>query len=476
MNSQYDIGMVGLGVMGSNLALNMSDKGFRVAGYDRDHGLLEKFTTGAAKGRDIMGCSEIAEFCASLSVPRKIMIMVKAGDAVDWVIAQLLPHIAAGDILIDGGNSHYPDTVRRAKMLEEKGMRFIGSGVSGGEEGARRGPSLMPGGSAEAWPHIKGIFQAIAAKADDGEACCQFMGTGGAGHFVKMVHNGIEYGDMQMICEAYWIMREVLGMSAAEQASVFNEWNKGELKSYLIEITAEILGKTDDETGKPLVEMILDTAGQKGTGKWTSVTGLDFGTPIPTIAEAVFARCLSAIKEERVRASAQLCGPDANFSGDKAALVECLRQALYAAKICSYAQGFQLMQYAAKENGWELNYGNIAMVWRAGCIIRASFLQHIKNAFDADPNCENLLLVPFFKDAIAKAQPAWRRTVMCSVEYGVPAPCISSALSYYDAYRSSNLPANLLQAQRDYFGAHTYERVDKARGQFFHTQWFDEKV
>jgi len=465
--------MFGLGVMGSNLALNMSDKGFRVAGYDRDQTLLEKFVNGAAQGRDILGAESAEAFCDSLESPRKIMIMVKAGEAVDWVIEQLLPHLSSGDILIDGGNSHFPDTVRRAKMLEGRGLRFIGTGVSGGEEGARRGPSLMPGGSAEAWPEIREIFQAISAKAEDGEPCCQFMGTGGAGHFVKMVHNGIEYGDMQMICEAYWLMREVLGLSAAEQAEVFAEWNRGELKSYLIEITAEILGRVDMDTGKPLVEMILDTAGQKGTGKWTSVSGLDLGTPIPTIAEAVFARCLSAIKEERVAASAVLDGPAEKYSGDKAAFIEDLRQALYAAKICSYAQGFQLMQYAAKEHHWELNFGNIAMVWRAGCIIRAAFLQPIKDIFEQNPDCVNLLLTPFFKDAIAKAQPAWRRTVMRSVEFGAPAPCISSALSYYDAYRSAVLPANLLQAQRDYFGAHTYERVDRARGEFFHTQWMD---
>ena len=469
--AQHDIGMVGLGVMGSNLALNMTDKGFSVAGYDRDPAYTKKVVEGPAKGHDLTGYDTPEAFCASLKSPRRIMIMVKAGDAVDWVIEQLLPYLDPGDILIDGGNTNFPDTVRRANMLEARGLRFIGTGVSGGEEGARTGPSLMPGGTHEAWEHVKDILQAISAKAPDGVPCCQFMGTGGAGHYVKMVHNGIEYGDMQMICEVYWLMKNALGLSASQQAEVFAEWNRGELNSYLIEITADILSRMDPETGQPLVDVILDTAGQKGTGKWTSQSGLDLGTPIPTIAEAVFARTLSAIKSERVAASNHLPGPTAVFEGDTRQAIQMLGQALYLAKICSYAQGFQLLRDASREYGWNLNLGNIALVWRAGCIIRAQFLQQITESLDADPNLVNLLLAPYFQEVVQRAQPALRQAVGLAVQHGVPVPCLASALSYYDAYRSKVLPANLLQAQRDYFGAHTYERTDKPRGEFFHTQW-----
>ncbi|HOE66042.1 MAG TPA: decarboxylating NADP(+)-dependent phosphogluconate dehydrogenase, partial [Candidatus Hydrogenedentes bacterium] len=377
-------------------------------------------------------------------------------------------------IIIDGGNSHFPDTIRRTKYVESKGLLFVGTGVSGGEEGALKGPSIMPGGSKAAWERIKPMFQAIAAKVADGSPCCQYVGPDGAGHYVKMVHNGIEYGDMQLICEAYWLMKTVLGLSAPEQHEVFKRWNEGELDSYLIDITQQILAKTDPETGKPMVDVILDTAGQKGTGKWTSASALDMGTPAPTIAEAVFARCLSAVKEERVAASKVLSGPNETFTGDKQAFIDDIQQALYASKICSYAQGFQLMRYAAKEYHWDLNFGDIALMWRGGCIIRARFLERIKEAFAADPNCVNLLLTPFFKGIIDKAQPAWRRVLSAAVMHGVPVPAFSSALSYYDAYRSEHLPANMLQAQRDFFGAHTYERVDKPRGQFFHYQWLDE--
>lgn len=470
--SKMNIGLIGLAVMGENLVLNMERNGYGVAVYNRTVEKVDAFTAGRAKGKNIKGCHSIQELCESLEKPRRVMMLVKAGSAVDDFIEQLIPHLEKGDIIIDGGNTYFPDTIRRAKYLEEKGLLFIGTGVSGGEEGALMGPSIMPGGSKEAWAHVKDIFQSISAKVADGSPCCEFIGADGAGHYVKMVHNGIEYGDMQMICEVYSIMKGLLGLSATEQAEVFADWNKTELDSYLIEITAEILAKMDDETGKPMVDVILDTAGQKGTGKWTSTSGLDLGAPVPTVAEAVFARCLSAIKGERVAASKVLTGPAAApIDIDKAEALENLRQALYMSKICSYAQGFQLIQYAAKEYKWDLNYGDIALMWRGGCIIRAQFLDEIKKAFDADPNCVNLLLVPYFKAAVDKAQPALRWAVSEAVKHGIPTPTLSSAIAYYDSYRAEVLPANLLQAQRDYFGAHTYERTDKPRGQFFHTNW-----
>lgn len=466
-----DIGLIGLAVMGENLVLNMESRGFQVAVFNRTVQKVDAFTSGRAKGKHIVGCHSVEELCGQLKAPRRVMLLVKAGKAVDDFIELLLPHLDKGDIIIDGGNSYFPDTIRRTKYLEEKGLLFIGTGVSGGEEGALKGPSIMPGGSKAAWPHVKPIFQAVAAKVADGTPCCEYIGPDGAGHYVKMVHNGIEYGDMQIICEAFWFMKQVLGIGPVDQAKIFEEWNSGELDSYLIEITHQILAKADDDTGQPMVDIILDTAGQKGTGKWTSQSGLDLGTPIATIAEAVFARCISAIKEERVAASGQLEGPEAVFTGDKAEALEMINQALYMSKICSYAQGYQLMQYAAKEHGWDINFGDVALMWRGGCIIRARFLERIKEAFDADPNCVNLLLVPFFKEAIQKAQPALRWVIMKAAEHGVPVPCMGSALSYYDSYRSAVLPANLLQAQRDFFGAHTYERVDKPRGEFFHTNW-----
>ncbi len=471
MSEKADIGLVGLAVMGENLVLNMESHGFSAAVYNRHTDKVDAFIEGRGKGKKFIGCHSIEELCASLNPPRKIMLMVKAGKPVDELIAQLEPHLDKGDIIIDGGNSFFPDTIRRTKELGEKGLRFIGTGVSGGEEGALKGPSIMPGGSPEAWPFVKPIFQAISAKVAGGRPCCEWVGDNGAGHYVKMVHNGIEYGDMQMICEAYWIMKEVLGLSAKELHEVFAEWNKGELNSYLIEITSEIFTKIDPETGKPVVDIILDTAGQKGTGKWTSQSALDLGAAAPTVAEAVFARCLSAIKEERVEAAKIIQADKPAFKGDKKAFIESVRQALYASKICSYAQGFQLMKLAAQEYGWNLQYGEIALLWRGGCIIRATFLEKIKAAFDKNPKLANLLLDEFFRDAIAKCQKAWREVVAQAVIAGVPVPAFSSALAYYDGYRSANLPANLLQAQRDYFGAHTYERVDAERGKFFHTEW-----
>lgn len=465
-----DIGLIGLAVMGENLVLNMESKGFTVAVFNRTTSKVIDFVNGRAKGKKIIGTSNVKELCESLSKPRKIMIMVKAGKPVDDTIETLLPHLEIGDIIIDGGNSHFPDTIRRTKALAEKGILFIGTGVSGGEEGALKGPSIMPGGNPEAWPHVKPIFQSIAAKVAD-SPCCEWVGNDGAGHYVKMVHNGIEYGDMQMICEAYFILKNILSMSANELYDVFKEWNKGELNSYLIEITRDIFARKDEETGKPLVDMILDTAGQKGTGKWTSQSALDLGAPSPTIAEAVFARCISAIKEERAAASKILTGPAAEFKGNRGEFIDDVRKALYASKICSYAQGFQLLKLAAAEYKWNLNYGEIALMWRGGCIIRAKFLGNIKNAFDENPKLENLLLAPFFKKAIDDCQDSWRRVIATAVQTGVPVPAFASALAYYDSYRTSTLPANLLQAQRDYFGAHTYERIDKARGQFFHTDW-----
>ncbi len=471
MSDKADIGVVGLAVMGENLILNMESKGFTVACYNRTVSKVDNFVEGRAKGKKIIGCRSVEEFASNLEKPRRVMLMVKAGKPVDAFIEQILPHLEEGDIVIDGGNSHFPDTIRRTKYLEERGLKYIGTGVSGGEEGALKGPSIMPGGSPDAWPHVKNIFQAVAAKAPDGTPCCEWLGSDGAGHFVKMTHNGIEYGDMQLICEAYQLMSKGLGMSPAEMHEVFEDWNHGDLDSYLIEITSEILNKTDPETGQPMVDLILDTAGQKGTGKWTSQAGLDMGVGIPQIAEAVFARCLSAIKEERVAASEVLTGPETKFSGDKDAFIKELRQAVYAAKICSYAQGFQLLRAAANEYDWDLNYGDIALMWRAGCIIRARFLDKIKAAFDKNMELPNLLLNDYFKEVIDKSQPAWRSVVRTAIEMGIPIPAMGTALNYYDSYRCERLPANLLQAQRDYFGAHTYERLDKPRGEFFHTDW-----
>ena len=469
MNS-YSIGVIGLGVMGRNLALNIERNGYTVAGFDLDErqraAATEKFA-----GKKMTVCPTLTGFLSLLESPKKILMMVPAGKAVDAVIQELIPHLAPGDILIDGGNSHFPDTERRTRELTAKGFHYIGTGVSGGEEGALWGPSIMPGGSPAAWPHVKPILQAIAARVPDGTPCCEWVGNGGAGHFVKMVHNGIEYGDMQMICEAYYLMERVLGLSAAELGAVFYAWNQGELNSYLIEITAAIMTKKDERTGRPMIDVILDTAGQKGTGKWTSQVALDLGIPAPTIAEAVFARTLSAIKEERVAAEKVLPGPKVRFDGDKEKFVEQIRQALYAAKICSYAQGFQLMAAASKEFNYGLNFGQIALLWRAGCIIRAQFLDKIKEAFDDQPGLPNLLLAPYFRAAMASHHSAWRAVVSKAAELGISLPAFSSALAYYDGYRSGRLPANLLQAQRDYFGAHTYERIDAPRGQFFHTEW-----
>jgi len=468
--SQADIGLIGLAVMGRNLVLNMNDKGYSVAVFNRTVSKVDAFKEGEARDRDtIIGCHSIEQFVAALKRPRRVMLLVKAGEAVDAFIEKLIALLEPGDIIIDGGNSNFRDTIRRTRYVESKGLLYIGTGVSGGEEGARHGPSLMPGGSPQAWPHVKEIFQAIAAKAD-GEPCCDWVGENGAGHFVKMVHNGIEYGDMQLICEAYSLMKAA-GMSPAEMHEVFAKWNEGELNSYLIEITRDILARTDEETGRPMVDVILDTAGQKGTGKWTVITSAELGAPVTLIGEAVFARCLSALKEERVAASKVLRGPRAAFRGDRQKFIEDIRQALYASKIVSYAQGFQLMRAAAAEYNWNLNYGGIALMWRGGCIIRSVFLGKIKEAFEKKKDLVNLLLWPFFRSAVRKAQGAWRRTVTRAVRLGIPTPAFSTALAYYDGYRSERLPANLLQAQRDYFGAHTYERVDKPRGQFFHTNW-----
>ncbi|MFM1919952.1 MAG: 6-phosphogluconate dehydrogenase, NADP(+)-dependent, decarboxylating [Candidatus Hydrogenedentota bacterium] len=465
-----DIGLIGLAVMGENLVLNMESHGYRVAVYNRTTAKVDEFMAGRGKDKNFVGCHSIEQLCASLTRPRKVMMLVKAGKPVDDFIEQLIPHLEPGDIVIDGGNTHFPDSSRRTAYLESKGLLYIGTGVSGGEEGALKGPSIMPGGSPTAWPHLKPIFQSIAAKTSDGEPCCDWVGEGGAGHFVKMVHNGIEYGDMQMICETYQLMKQGLGMSNEEMHAVFAEWNAGELDSYLIEITRDILGHTQDD-GTHTVDLILDTAGQKGTGKWTVVSALDEGQPLTLIGEAVFARCLSAIKDERVAAAGLIKGDTPGATVDKAAFVNDLRQALYASKIVSYAQGYQLMRAAAASNDWNLNYGGIALMWRGGCIIRSAFLGKIKEAFDKDPGLVNLLLDPFFKEAIENAQASWRRVITAAVNWGIPAPALGSALAYFDGYRCERLPANLLQAQRDYFGAHTYERVDKPRGEFFHTNW-----
>ncbi len=452
MQQQADFGLVGLAVMGENLVLNVESHGFTVAVYNRTVEKVDHFVQGRAKGKNIIGTHSIPELVATLKSPRKIMLMVKAGKAVDDFIEQIIPHLQAGDIIIDGGNSHFPDTIRRTSYLESKGFLFIGTGVSGGEEGALKGPSIMPGGSPAAWPYVKPIFQSIAAKVADGTPCCDWVGENGAGHFVKMVHNGIEYGDMQLICEAYQIMHELLGMGADEMHEVFKTWNKGDLNSYLIEITRDILAYKDTDN-QPLVDKILDTAGQKGTGKWTSVTSLDLGIPLTLISEAVYARCLSAIKEERVAASNVLSGPGTRFTGDKQAFLADLEKALYASKIVSYAQGFTMLRAAAEEFKWKLNYGGIALLWRGGCIIRSVFLGKIKDAFDSNPTLANLLLDPFFKEKIESSQAAWRRVIATAVTNGIWIPAFSTALNYFDGYRNARLPANLLQAQRDYFGA-----------------------
>lgn len=470
VESKADIGLVGLAVMGENLVLNMENHGFTVAVYNRTVDKVNSFVNGRGKGKKIIGTGSIDELVASLKSPRKIMLMVKAGKPVDDFIELLLPHLEKGDIIIDGGNSHFPDTVRRTKYVEDKGLLYIGTGVSGGEEGALKGPSIMPGGSTAAWPFVKPIFQSISAKVEDGSPCCDWVGENGAGHFVKMVHNGIEYGDMQLICEAYQIMKDLLGLTYDEMYNVFKEWNSGELDSYLIEITRDILAYKDED-GSPLVEKILDTAGQKGTGKWTVLASLDVGAPLTLIGEAVYGRTLSSMKDERVEASKVLIGPLPKFDGNKKEFIEDLKKALYASKIVSYAQGYVLMRYAAKEFGWNLNNGGIALMWRGGCIIRSVFLGKIKEAFDKNPDLTNLLLDPFFKEKIETSQASWRRVVAAAVTNGIWIPAFSTALNYFDGFRNGRLPANLLQAQRDYFGAHTYERIDKPRGQFFHTNW-----
>jgi 6-phosphogluconate dehydrogenase len=484
-----DIGLIGLAVMGQNLALNIADHGFRISVYNRTVEKTDKFVAeNPSTPGGLVGAKTLEEFVQSLSKPRKIVILVQAGKATDAVIDGLVPLLDQGDIIIDGGNALWTDTIRREKALKEKGLRFVGSGVSGGEEGARFGPSLMPGGDKESWKELKPIWTAIAAKVDKktgrpltgaqpgkpvkgGVPCTADIGENGAGHYVKMVHNGIEYGDMQMICETYDLMRGLLGLKPAEMGEIFSEWNQGALDSFLIEITADILKQKDPVTKKPFVDIVLDTAGQKGTGKWTSTNALDMGVPAPTIAEAVFARCLSALKDERVAASKILKGPKAKYKGTKKALVQALHDALYCSKICSYAQGFQLMRTAQEEYGWKLNFGQIAQIWRGGCIIRAAFLQKITEAYARDPKLANLLLDPYFNKTVQKAQENWRKVVSLAVECGISTPTFSSALAYYDGYRAARLPANLLQAQRDYFGAHTYERVDQKRGKFYHIDW-----
>lgn len=468
MSKTADIGLIGLAVMGQNLVLNMNDSGYTVSVYNRTTQVTDDFLAGPAKDTKVQGFADLKEFVASLKRPRRIMLMVKAGAVVDKVIESLLPYLEEGDIIIDGGNSNYLDSIRRTKALNEQGLRFIGTGVSGGEEGARHGPSIMPGGDPEAWPHVRDILQDISAKVD-GEPCCDWVGEDGAGHYVKMVHNGIEYGDMQLIAEAYHVMKAVLGMENQEIGETFAEWNKGKLDSYLIEITAAIFTVKDGDTF--VLDTILDSAGQKGTGKWTSVSALEEGIPLTLISEAVFARFLSALKDERVRASQTLKGPADPPNVDKAALLKDLEDALYAAKIISYTQGYMLFRAAAAQYGWQLNYAGIAQMWRGGCIIRSRFLTDIMQAYRDDPELENLLLAPFFTDAIHSAQGAWRRALAIALQYGIPTPAMSAALSFYDGYRQGVLPANLIQAQRDYFGAHTYERTDRERGEFFHTNW-----
>ncbi len=466
-----DIGLIGLAVMGQNLVMNMNDHGFRVAVFNRTTSKVDEFIGDEAKGTQVTGTHSIEELVQALKRPRRVMLMVKAGETVDQMIEQLTPHLEKGDILIDGGNSHFPDTTRRTRALAEKGILFVGTGVSGGEEGARFGPSIMPGGNPEAWPHVKDIFQAIAAKVEDGTPCCDWVGEEGAGHYVKMVHNGIEYGDMQLICEAYQLLKDGLGLSADELHDVFTEWNQGELDSFLIEITAQIFQKKDDD-GQPMVDKILDTAGQKGTGKWTAVSALDLGMPVTLIGEAVFARCLSAIKDERTAASKVLSGPehDAN-PHDRKEFIEDVRRALYCSKVMSYAQGYMLLREAGKEQGWNLNMGGIALMWRGGCIIRSRFLGMIKEAYDKNPGLTNLLLDDFFSKVVNAYQQSWRHALIHAIRFGVPTPAFSTALAFFDGYRTERLPANLLQAQRDFFGAHTYERLDQPRGKYFHTNW-----
>lgn len=467
--SEADIGLIGLAVMGQNLVLNMNDHGYTVAVFNRTTSKVDDFLDGPAKGTQVIGTHSLEEFVQKLKRPRRVMLMVKAGDPVDEFIDLLIPLLEKGDIIIDGGNSLFTDTNRRCRELQEKGILFIGTGISGGEEGARHGPSIMPGGNPEAWPHIKKIFQDISAKVD-GEPCCDWVGEEGAGHYVKMVHNGIEYGDMQLIGEAYFLLKTALGFESKDLQQIFDEWNQGDLNSYLIEITSKIF-EYDDEDGKPLVDKILDVAGQKGTGKWTVINALDLGMPLTLIGEAVFARCLSAMKEQRVAASLILRGPNTKFEGDRKTFVKSVREALYASKIISYAQGFMLMDQAAQDYHWKLNYGSIALMWRGGCIIRSQFLGNIKDAYKRNPKLKSLLLDEFFSKQIMERQAGWRQVVAKAAELGVPSPCFSTALTFYDGYRSQQLPANLLQAQRDYFGAHTYERIDKPRGQFFHTNW-----
>ena len=474
MKELSDIGLIGLAVMGENLVLNMESKGFRVSVFNRTVEKVDKFINGRGAGKNFYGAHSLEDLVASLKAPRRVFLMVKAGQPVDDFIEKLIPLLDKGDIIIDGGNSHFPDTARRTAYVESKGLQYIGTGVSGGEEGALKGPSMMPGGSPAAWPHVKPIFQSICAKVEGGVPCCDWVGEGGAGHFVKMVHNGIEYGDIQLICECYQIMKDYLGMTNEEMHETFAEWNKGDLDSYLVEITRDILAKKDDD-GKYVLDYILDTAGQKGTGKWTAIAALDQGVPLTLIGESVFARCLSAQKEERVAAAKILEGPKpARFTGDRAAFLEDLRKALFSAKVVSYAQGYALMRSAAKEYGWNLNYGGIALMWRGGCIIRSVFLGKIKEAFDKNPAIANLLLDSYFQGKLADAQKGWRNVIASAVVNGIPVPCLSAALEYYDGYRTERLPANLLQAQRDYFGAHTYERTDKPRGEFFHTNWTGE--
>ena len=466
-----DMGLIGLAVMGENLVLNMESKGFTVAVFNRTLERVDKFLAGRAQGKHIIGCHSVKELVAALKRPRKVMLMVKAGPAVDQMIEEVAPFLEAGDILIDGGNTHFPDTTRRTRALKERGLRFIGTGVSGGEEGALLGPSIMPGGDPQAWPEVKPIFQAIAARAPDGSPCCDWVGDEGAGHFVKMVHNGIEYGDIQLIGESYHLLSGLLGLRADELHQVFARWKTGPLDSYLIEITRDIFAYRDPETGQPLVDLILDAAGQKGTGKWTVISALDLGVPLTLISEAVFARCLSALKEERVAAAQVLQGPRPHFDGDRAGFIQDVEMALYASKIISYAQGFALMNAMAAESKWQINNGAVALMWRGGCIIRSVFLGKIKEAFDRNPHLTNLMIDPYFASEIARAQPSWRRVMSAGMIHGIPLPSMSAALTFFDGYRCARLPANLLQAQRDYFGAHTYERIDRPRGQFFHTNW-----
>jgi len=468
--TKADIGLIGLAVMGQNLVLNMNDHGFKVAVYNRTVAKVDDFLNGSAQGTEVIGAHSIEELVNALQKPRRVMLLVKAGQPVDDFIDLLIPHLEPGDIIIDSGNSNYHDTIRRTAYVESQGLYYIGTGISGGEEGARYGPSIMPGGSPEAWPFVKDIFQAVAAKVDDNVPCCDWVGENGAGHYVKMTHNGIEYGDMQLICEAYDLMKNLLGMNNHEMNEVFTSWNEGKLDSYLIEISRDILG-FQDEQGEYVIDKILDTAGQKGTGKWTAISALDMGIPLTLISEAVLSRFLSALKSDRVAASKKLTGPTLEGVADKASMIEDIHDALYASKIMSYTQGYMLMQAAATKYSWNLNYGGIALMWRGGCIIRSAFLGKIKQAFDKEPGLSNLLLDGYFKAEVSGAQAGWRRVISKGVAAGIPVPAMSSALAFYDGYRRERLPANLLQAQRDYFGAHTYERVDKPRGEFFHTNW-----